>query len=326
MYTPGSTPHRPRMSLDRLNAQAESHTFSLHEIDFQSPIQRDKYFLCPTLTPLYYTASYYTLTDAQAVRYNQITGMCFSELIGIFEESLASTALRALSHPSRSKLAPDLLHGLRNFTEEEAKHCEMWRRLNRLSEPEWYRGTERYIVKVPRLARAALRLIARRPRLFPAVIWVMLALEEHSMEISRRCARTTVPLEPRYAMAYRLHLEEEVRHVQIDWHLLERFYFGCPRALRSVNARLFRVIMGAFFLKPVNSARRVVDLLVREFPELSPRRDTMVRELRGLDRDEDYQRMMYSRTATPITFALFDGLPEFRAMGRVMSQYSPQRG
>jgi hypothetical protein len=326
MYTPGSTPHRPRISLDRLNAQAESHTFSLDQIDFDSPIQRDKFFLCPTLTPLYYTPSYRTLSPAQAVRYNQITGMCFSELIGLFEESLASTALQSLTRRSPAEMPPDLLHGLRNFMDEEAKHCEMWRRLNRLSEPEWYRGTDRYIIRIPALAHLALRLMARRPRLFPAVIWVMLALEEHSMEISRRCARTNVPLEPRYAMAYRLHMEEEVRHVQIDWHLLERFYRDCPRALRAVNARLFRLIMGTFFLRPVNSARHVVDLLVRGFPELSPRRNTMVRELRGLDRDEEYQRMMYSRTATPITFALFDGLPEFRGMGRVMRQYTPHGG
>ena len=326
MYTTTTlaTSHRPRMSIDRLQAHASSHSFSLDQFDFASPIQRDKFFLCPTLTPLYYTGSYHKLTPRQVVRYNQITGMCFNELIALFEDSFANTALQALrTRQHRAALPGEVLHCLEQFTDEERKHCEMWRRLNRLSEPAWYQQTDRHIIRVPAAARLALRLLARRPHLFPAVIWTMLALEEHSMEISRRCARTEAELEPRYALAYRLHMEEEVRHVHIDWHLLERLYFDCPFPLRAINARLFRLIMSRFFLRPVNAAARVINLLIREYPELEEHRATMIGELRALDGNEEYQRMMYSRSATPITFALFDGLPEFHDMGRVMRQYEP---
>src|SRR5688572_32645347 len=88
-----ATSHRSRMSIDRLQAQASWHSFSLDQIDFAATIRRDTFFLCPTLTPLYYTPSYQELTPAQAVRYNQNTGMCFNELIALIEGSFASTAL-----------------------------------------------------------------------------------------------------------------------------------------------------------------------------------------------------------------------------------------
>jgi hypothetical protein len=152
----------------------------------------------------------------------------------------------------------------------------------------------------------------------------MLALEERSLEISRRCLRMSAEqIEPRYLAIYRAHLAHEVRHVQIDWHLIDRFYATRPAALRRVNALLFREAIRRFFLPPTRAASRVVARLVDEHAELMPLRAAMIRQLGDVGRDPAYHKMMYSRESTPITFSLFDRFSEFHAMRGVLHSYRP---
>jgi hypothetical protein len=309
---------KPRMKLDRLRDQATSHSFGLDAIDFNSPLDTTRYFVCPTLTPLYYTSVYKELTDAQALRYNHISGMCFNELSAFFEQSFAGNAVIALAHGGG--VSPELAECLEQFVRDETKHCEMWRRLNQLCSPAWYGQTERHIIQVPPAVWKVLQYVTRRPALFPMVIWLMLALEEHSMEVSRRCARAD-RLEPHFAAVYRFHLEEEVRHVHLDWHLIEQIYLPRSAVWRRINAELFKWVIERFFLRPTSSAVRVIDLLIAEFPELNACRPRIVRELYALNDNIEYQRMMYSRASTPIMFSLFDRLPEFHRISRVLHDY-----
>jgi hypothetical protein len=246
--------------------------------------------------------------------------MSFNELNAFFEQSFAGTALVALS--GSSSISAELGRCLEQFVREEAKHCELWRQLNRLCAPDWYNDTDRYIIRISPPILGLLQAVTARPHLFPMVFWLMLALEEHSIEISRRCARAGGNvLEPHFLAIYRAHLEDEVRHVHLDWHLLEQVYVTRSRAIRHLNASMFRWVIGRFFLRPTGSALRVIDLLIREFPELLPLRPKMLQQLRALESNLEYQEMMYSRTATPIMFALFDQLPEFRDMGKVLLGY-----
>jgi hypothetical protein len=157
------------------------------------------------------------------------------------------------------------------------------------------------------------------------VFWVMLALEERSLEISRRCLRMPVEqIEARYLAVYRAHLAHEVRHVQIDWHLIERYYAGQSILRRRLNARLFRLAVGRFFLPPRRAAVRVVDRLVNEYQDLKPLGRVMTQQLDKVGCDPAYHGMMYSRETTPITFSLFDRFPEFHAMRHVLHSYLPQ--
>jgi hypothetical protein len=200
----------------------------------------------------------------------------------------------------------------------------MFQRLNRLSAPGWYERGPFRLVAVPRAVRLAAVAIARRADVFPAVLWLMLALEEHSIEVSRRSmAMPPEQLEPHWAAAYRAHLEDEVRHVQVDLHLIERFQGGAGW-LRPLNALVVRLGIEHFLLAPSRSGARVVERLVTEFPELRPRAAEMVGELRRLDRNLEYQALMYSRGTTPLTFALFDRFPEFHGMARVLATYRPE--
>jgi hypothetical protein len=278
-------------------------------------------FLPPSLMPLHYTAAAARLTPAQALRANQLTGLCFNELITFFETAFAPAVLAALD---RAPIGEDLAACLRHFLAEEARHSAMFRRLNRLSAPGWYERGPFHLISIPRTVRLATTFLARHPAAFPAVLWLMLAMEEHSIEVSRRFAATPAgQLEPQWAAAYHAHLEDEVRHVQVDRHLIEGFHGGA-RWRRRLNAALVTNGIARFLLAPSRSGARVVARLAAEFPELRPRAAGMVRELRRLDGSAAYQAMMYSRETTPLMFALFDRFPEFRRIGRELTTYEPR--
>jgi hypothetical protein len=307
--------------LERLAAAAGSTVAD--DIDWTAPIDRTRWYFCETLTPLYYTDVYNELAPEHQRRYNQLTGMMTSELIGLLETEFLRAALDAVSSGdvADSKLRDAIIR----FAADERRHAAIWHQLSRLSEPDWYATASRHVVRVPSYAGVLLRFVARHPVAFPVVFWVQLAQEERSVEISRRCMRMPVRrIEPRYAAAFAAHIQDEVRHVQVDRHLIERFYGERSLAVRRITARLFRAITGSLLLTPVSSTARVVELLAAEYPELAPLRSRIARELRGLEGNDEYHEMMYSRRSTPVTFSLFDRFEEFHQMQHVLRSYRPQ--
>jgi hypothetical protein len=206
------------------------------------------------------------------------------------------------------------------FVAEEQKHTLWWRQLRVLSTPE----DAAPLFHVPKAARWLLRQVTRRPALFPAVFWVMLALEERSIDISRRCLQSVYTrVEPHYREVYRKHLEHEVSHVYLDCRLIERFYARCSPFVRRLNARFLRTALARFLLPPVRSAARVVHELIRVTPDLMPLKQTLLEQLRDVGEQPEYHAMMYSRQSTPIIFSLFDRFPEMHRMSRVLKSYTP---
>ncbi len=295
-------------------------------IDWRTPIDRSRWFFCETLTPLYYTAVYRDLGVEHRRRYNQLTAMMANEIIAFMETEFLVAALSAVeSRHGDPRQSPDLHAAVLLFRDDERRHADIWHNLNRLSEPAWYGSAKTRLLSIPRGALTAARLIARRPVAFPVVFWLQLAQEERSLEISRRCMRVSPQaMEPRYAAAYGAHLPDEARHVQIDRHLIDRFYRPRGIAVRQATALLFRLIVGTLLMMPVHSTARVVRLLAAEYPELAPLVPRMLRELRGLQDSVEYHEMMYSRRTTPVTFALFDEFPEFHQMRAVLRGYDPR--
>lgn len=296
-----------RLPLERLCRAAASSPIFGETLDLSTPIDRERLFIAEELTPLWYTAAFGALSPAQALRYNQISGLAAGELIGLFEEEVALVALRSLR---TAPIPRELCEGLGWFLEEEARHAEVWTGLNRLSEPDRYGTGKSWIVRPSAGGLGLMRWISRHPRSLPVVLWMMLLQEERSIAISRRSLAVAGRLEPRWAEVYRLHLRDEVRHVQLDWHLLDSFYRDRSRAVRRLTAELLHRITAAFFLAPKRMAVRVLDLLIREHPDLAPLRPRFLRELAALENDPTYRRMMYSREDLPISSHLLDRYPE----------------
>lgn len=309
------------MSVPLHRLAARSATPRTVSYDWSEPIDRSRWFLCESLTPLFYTSVYREIGESHRRRYNQLTGMLSNEVILWLESELLVAALTALTAD------PDAhVRGVaRRFAAEERQHAETWRRLNRLSAPEYYGDRDHFLVRVPPPLAALFRAVARHPTAWPIVLWIQLSQEERSIEISKRCLRVADDrIEPRYAAAYREHLRDEAVHVQIDCHLLERYYAGRSGATRQTTAWALRTLLGSVFLRPIRSTLRVIDVLLAEHPELQPLRPRLVAEIRALASDDAYHRMMYSRETTPITFAWFDRFPELHAMQRVLRAYQPR--
>jgi hypothetical protein len=293
-------------------------------LDSSAPIDRSRLFVCPTLTPLYYTRVYADLTEDQQRRYNQLCAMGFSELIAFFESTFASSVLLALAHIDDGELSEAWQSCLRQFLDDEREHIRWWHELNQLSDPQLYATGVHQIIRVSPILHRLLKFFTGRPRLFPVVFWIMIALEERSLDISRRCLKMDRELiEPRYRLIYQQHLKDESRHVQMDWHLIERFFANRSKLVQGINARLFCFMIGRFFLRPNRSAIFVVRRLVAEHAELAPLLPEMTRQLKRLHQNPEYQEMMYSRSTTPITFSLFDRFDVMHRVQQVLQSYQP---
>jgi hypothetical protein len=193
----------------------------------------------------------------------------------------------------------------------------MFRRLNRLAEGRWYETADYHILQFPTPFLSLLHQISSRPMLLPMAIWIMLLMEERSLMMSKRyLAMDPGLIEPQFLAAYRAHAEDEIRHVHLDWHLLEGFYQSLAPSLRRVNALLLEFFVVGLLLKPRRTNVRLVELLVTEFPELRPLRPRLIQAVYDLADNPGYRRMMYSPEATPISRALFDQLPEFARLRR----------
>src|SRR5688572_6499911 len=86
-------------------------------IDFTKP------FIPETLTPLYHTEIYGSLSDEQKLCYNQLHGLYFNEQTMFFEKSFARTLLQELI--AQSTCPKVVREGLIQFMLEEEQHTEM---------------------------------------------------------------------------------------------------------------------------------------------------------------------------------------------------------
>jgi len=307
---------RNRLPVERINRHADEHGLAMARLRFDRPVDHTRLFTCPSLAPLAHTSVFAELTPAQQRRYNQLVGLIQNELICFFEQEVGGRVLPALLRRS-SQMPPELATSLRQFLEEERQHTQAFRRLNQLAEGPWYETMDYYILRLPKLFLVLLRQLTSRPMLWPMVFWIMLLMEERSLLMSKRyAAMDPASVDPQFLATYRAHAEDEVRHVQLDWHLLEQFYQGRPAWLRRLNARLLEAFVVGLFLKPRRANVRLVDLLVAEFPELRPMRPRLMQAVYGLVDNLGYRQMMYSPEATPIGRALFEMFPEFAGLRR----------
>lgn len=318
-----TTALRPPGALERLATAAVRPRQD--EIDWRTPIDRSRWYFCETLTPLYYAPIYHELALEHRRRYNQLNAMMANEIIAFMESEFLVTTLTAVnSHLNGEERFRDLRAAVARFAEDERRHADIWWNLNRLSEPAWYHSTKWRLINIPRGLLSAARFAARHPVAFPLVFWLQLVQEERSLEISRRCMRMAPnAIEPRYRAAYSAHLPDEARHVQIDRHLIEHYYRGRSGSVRQASAWLFRTVVRSLLVTPVHSTGRVVGILAAEYPELAPLVPQMLHQLEALGRNIEYHEMMYSRSTTPVTFALFDEHPEFHVMRKVLLAYEP---
>lgn len=301
-----------QLSIQQIAEQARGGGRDCYPFDPSVPVDFTMPFLCPSLTALYYTSAWKELDDQERLRYTQLSALSFNELIAWFEKGFSSTLQTLMQIESLPEHLKSLLPG---FLEDERRHQEIWWALNRFAEPQRYSRDEAAISKIAPLGQTLMRWLARHPLKYPVTIWIMLILEEHGNEIARRCAaKRPDEIEPHFAAAYLAHVRDEVRHVQIDWHLLEWAWPTLRGWRRYVNVSIFRRVVSRLLFNTEHAAMSVVEELVREKPRLRPLLPRIRAELREVGQNCEFRSMMFSARTSPIVFHLLDRFPELQAV------------
>jgi hypothetical protein len=286
------------------------------------PIDFDRPFVPEEFTQLFYTPLYRSLTAGQRLRYNQLFAIKINEQIMIFEQAFAERMLAPLVGDPR--LPREVSDCLTDMVAEEAAHTQLFRELNRASLPEVYARRDACFTSLGPLDRAAFALFTASPRRLPFLLFFSLALEEHSLALAlafeQPISATLGAYEPSFVRAHCEHARDEHRHIHVEAHVIRRLFHRAPRPLRALNAALLRL-----FLRGILTPRRTGIAVARRWladrPELAPRTDELLSALRALGADDAFQRSLFSRTITPLTFALFDEDPSFRSLGDVLRGY-----
>ncbi len=307
----GSPSDRKQVSLAALERHAQRHGKPWDDPALAQTPDLNRRFTADSLCPLAHAPLWPTLGERQRRRYNQLVGLYQNELTVMFETGIAATVLPRLI--GDHALPAELRSALATFLEDERQHTAAFRALNHAAAPSWYEGGDFHILQLPAALAAGFRQITKRPGKFPFLFWMMLIMEERSLMISRRIAAEE-DVCPRWAAVFRAHLIDEVRHVQTDWHLLDRFWQTRSHLTRQANAWLLRATVLGLFLKPGRANVRLVDLLIADFPDLASRRAELVAAVRKLGGAAGYRTMMYSPESAPITCKLFGELPELRGL------------
>lgn len=278
------------------------------ELGFERPADLSKYFVPEIFTPLFYTDVYRELTPAQRLRYNQLHGCYCNEQIMFLEIAVAHNVLGKLV---AGRPAPSMALRLRSFLEEEKRHTIMLSELNRRCLPALYEKNDFYFLAVPRWLEILLRSATRRPFLFPFFIWLMLLEEERAVFFGREILRCRNELEPHFVAVHRIHVADEVGHVQWDEEILDWIWPSAKPYVRKANAALLRRVINEFFVTPKRANMRVVRELAREFPELEARLQQIRRAFLALGSHREWNLALHSKTTVPKTLSLLERWPEF---------------
>lgn len=294
---------------------------AIEHIDFSRPFVPEEY------TQLYYTPVYRGLHRQHRLRYNQLFGVRINEYIMMLEADLVERLLSPLRrHPDIVGSAP-LVRCIDTMIEEEKEHYRCFAALNRACFPALYERGERYFSDLPWPTRALFGVVGLVAGRLAFALWYLMAMEESSTALARDMARNPVTetlgeVEPTFAAIHREHLKDELRHLQIDGILIDVCLVRSSRAKRTLNAALFKSMLGAI-TRPTRagSGVKVIRELVRQMPELAWHEEAMIRAVLALKDDRTFQQSLFNRRAMPLTFGVFDGVREFANLSDAMVGY-----
>jgi hypothetical protein len=315
------------VSAETLAARSNKNAFEIEDIPFHLGVDGTKWAFPEHHSPLFYTASYRdVLSSEDRLAYNQLYACAISELFLFLEEEFLLPVLAGLErYGGKKRLSADVAALLERFAEEEVKHSAMFRRLNALADPERYARSTFSFIRVPRALPPILDAMSYRPALVMAWVWMAVLFEEKTVDYFQQYkahARRAPdkPLDPLHEAVHRYHALDEVRHVQIDQHLVAQLYDGAPSVVRYANACFMSVFLKGY-TTPKRSQMRVVAELCRKRPHLAPHEARLRREILDPRNLRAMHLALYGRKALPKTFEMFDERREMAIVTRALPGY-----
>jgi hypothetical protein len=299
-------------TLDVLNRKAVENAYTVEDLDWSKTIERGRNWAPENIATLSYLPSYAKFTAQEKLRYNQLFAMGVCEQFIWLEENFLVNTLRRVLEKNRPP-AP-LREAMGHFIAEEIKHTEMFWRVLEKSEPAWYAGRRFHLYNTAPWQQALLDFILRMPGLFLVWIWTAIFFEERTVDYCRHYQRVQKAdpesIDPTFAQLHEYHFKDELRHYQLDQHLLTWMYDPQPGWKKKLCARMFTSLMRSYVF-PRRTSRRILEVMGEEFPRL--KEDVipaLLRELPGIGRSPEFHRMAFSMDSVPKTLALFAQYPE----------------
>lgn len=310
---------KPLEKLHVLNRRAREDAFDADDIDWSLAVDQEKPWEPDDMNALWFVPSFARLNAGQRTRCNQLHALAVAEQFVWFESQL----IRAIGSLLDGPALPGLLEqALRDFVRDEQKHIEMFWRLLERSAPDWYRSRKLRLFHVSPLQQFATDRMTSAPRTLVAWVWLAIFIEERTLYISRlhvqAAKRTPGRIDALHSQVHDFHFRDEVRHYQLDQHLLTWLYDPQPRWKRRLAAFMFRQVVRSF-VGARRTAARILEQLAAEYPAL--RGDVLPRmhtELRSVAQNPRYQEKHFSPVAQPHTLELLAEYPEHEALWELL--------
>ena len=308
------------------NAQKDA--YSIDRIQWHKGVDNQRHYFPEKLTPLYHCTSYRTLLDEEDRKlYNQLYAQYISEQFIFLEDRFLCKVVDGLL-PWASKVSWELKRCLEIFLEEEIKHTEMFRRLNRLCSPEHYSDRDFRFLQLQPIENKLMETMSKYPKVVNFWIWIALLFEEKTIDcfthyrLQQRDDQAP-KIDPLHFQVHQFHMLDEARHVQIDEHLLRYIFNKSNTVVRTMNIALLKKTM-ANYTNPKRANVFLVEELCRRHSRLKPKIEKLSNEVRAQNGRSGYQVAQYSRRNFPKTFGYFDADPGVRsAMRQVILTYEP---
>ena len=295
--------------LETLIERARKNAFTIEDIDWSESIDPQKYWSPDIISPLYHLPSFSKLPKEMQLRYNQLFAMGVCEQFVWLEENILVQVLQKVLR--KADVPVDLRTALEIFIEEEEKHTEMfWRTLEK-AEPNWYNPSERKfkLYNISKPQQFLLDIVLSMPNTFLLWIWTAIFFEERTVDYCKQYLvfdkKNKEKLDSTFLTIHRYHYKDEVRHYQMDQHLLKHLYDPQPKWKRVLCGKMFYKLIESY-TSPRRTSIRVLEILKKEYSiEHHPLLDKLESELPLLSKSESFQEVGFSKKALKKTLKLF---------------------
>ncbi len=307
--------------LNQLNSQSEKNFFDIDDMDWSQKVDHTIDWVPEEMNYLSYLPSYQRLEEKYRIRYNHLYALSVCEQFVWLEKNLLAGILT--DGMSTHDLPKELATGMEHFYTEEEKHGEMfWRTLEK-AEPDWYLNNRTFkIFKTNFLQDLFFSMITKYNTVFLVWIWLALFFEERTLDFSKKYQKNYMnnksKLDFNFWQVHYFHLKDEIRHCQMDEIFLAQYYNSAPKWKRSLCGHMFNKLIAAY-LAPHRNAKRMLNILQEEFPELkeSPIINNLISELPLLKLDENFQEIVLGKKAIGGTLKLMAKYDEFNPIWRL---------
>jgi hypothetical protein len=259
-----------------------------------------------------YLPSFAKLSEEQRLRYNQLFSLGICEQFIWFERDLLNPVLQRVL--KKKQVSGELRAAVIQFIEDEEKHAEMFWRLLERAEPQLYVRRKYFFLNMNSLQRASIRAMTTRPEHFLVWIWAAIFFEERTLDYSRHylLAQKNAPdsIDPLFSRCHRLHLVDEARHHEIDFHLLRELYDPEPWHKKKLAGIMMRRLMKNF-ASPRRISWRIIEKLAHEFSGPSSSFwSSFWRELPLLAESREFHHVAFGKQAVGRTLGHLARYPE----------------